>query len=69
MNVTLIAINDSLTELKNSLMLDQQMIRNMRTALVKSQQFEKISLLKKIEEQFTEVMESIEAALDKKDMA
>jgi mannitol/fructose-specific phosphotransferase system IIA component (Ntr-type) len=57
-----IAINDSLIEMKSSLTSDQQMIRNIRTMLVKNRQLDRVTALKNIEEAIENLLRTIEGA-------
>ncbi len=58
-----IAIDESLLEMKKSLVQDQQMIRNMRSALVKNQQFDRVNALKEMEECIDQLVLVIDTAL------
>ena len=57
------AMDESLLEMKESLVKDQEMILNMRSALIKKQQFERVNALKKIEECIDELVLVIDTAL------
>ncbi len=60
MTTTDFAIDDSLTELTQSIRLDQQMIRNYRTALVKAQQLDRVTSLREIEDKMEELITLLE---------
>ncbi len=60
---TNLAINESLTEMSESLSTDLQMLRNYRADLVKKQQFERIDLLKNVEQKIEALIAATTAAL------
>jgi hypothetical protein len=58
-----IVINESLVEMQLSLGEDLSMIRNMRTALIKAQDFERVDSLRAIERNIIELIQTIASAL------
>jgi hypothetical protein len=62
---THLAINESLTELKNSLALDLQMVRNYRSVLVKTQELERVDSLREIERCIEQLVSAVEKGLPK----
>ena len=62
---THLAINDSLKELRNSLAVDLQMVRNYRSVLVKKQELERVDSLREIEKCIEQLVAVVEKSLPK----
>lgn len=63
--MTHIAINDSLKELKNSLAIDLQMVRNYRSVLVKKQELDRVDSLREIEQCIEHLVNVVEKSITK----